>query len=233
MKRSIWAILLLIISISFTLSVGCVNNLEPVTVNEGQKIMVEQTTTEESTKIVATPQIAELTAAITPAAKKMEQKESSKISKIITDNLASISPIFVSYSDDFIIDDYKKLAIDTLALRKEVQKQQNYFGEKLSNSKIVDAATFSSKDKILYQKYIGYLEILNDMIKSTERALALINDDNSELTLNDKIEILSPAIYARERAYSQIDTIFDLCDEYGDGCGREDSIIEQLKKNKF
>lgn len=215
----------------FVLIIGCTETSLPSTSIETEQINkpIEAQPTEEKITITST-ELPATVATIEPAPVSDTQDS---ISKIILQSFIQLDPLFGAYTDDLITNDYEGLAKDSLTLRKEVMRQQKYFGDSLASSKIEGASKFSSKDKILYQKYIGYLDILNGMIKSNELALLLINDKDLELSVMDKLELLNPALNDKERAYDQVETIFDTCEEFGDECGRDDPRVEQLTRRDF
>lgn len=211
--------------------IGCTDTTSPSLSIETEQInkSIEAQPIEEKITIIPT----ELPATVATIEPTPENEARESISKIILQSFIQLDPLFGAYTDDLITNDYEGLAKDSLTLRKEVMRQQKYFGDSLSSSKIEGASKFSSKDKILYQKYIGYLDILNGMIKSNELALLLINDKDLELSVMDKLELLSPALNDKERAYDQVEIIFDTCEEFGDDCGRDDPRIEQLTRRDF
>lgn len=205
------------------LFVGCTNTANP---GVGKS----------DTNVISTPvqtQINTAEPAQSPVNKDVPAKNAGNINDIIHAKLQLLSPLFVNYNDDLIVGDYKKLATDTLALRKEVKAQQDYFGETPSKSLIENINSISSPEKIAYQKQVGYLKTLNDLIVQTEDSLVYVNDDNSELTAKDKLKIFEPVIERREIAYYQVKTLLETCDEYGNSCGSDDEIIQNLKKNPF
>jgi|GEM_PF-6125889 len=152
---------------------------------------------------------------------------------ILKSEMLKLVPLFTAYNDDLIANDYKKLGTDNLALRKEVESQSDYFGDTLSSSEIEGAKDFTASDKILYQKYSGYLKTFKNMVVSTELALTFINDDNSELNAADKLNLIGTALDDRNKLYDQVDTIFDSCKEYEVDCGQNDASVKLLKKKLF
>lgn len=149
---------------------------------------------------------------------------------IVFENLMKIAPLFSDYYDDITINDYQKLASDNLALKKEILSQQDYFGVSQTSTKIEDARSFSSNDKVLFLKYVKYLDIMNKLVSSTNQALKSINDDNSKLTSEEKTLLIREADFNRNDGYNQINAIFDSCEAYENKCGKDDSIIIILKE---
>jgi len=213
------------IIIAAVMITGCTTNSQPTTApTPTAQPIATVSTGNETASASPTPQ---------PTQEEPKSSNSSTIPEILQENMKKLSPFFETYLDSAITDDFKKLATDTMAFRKEVQRQQDYFGDTPGSSEIPGADTLEGTDKILYTKYVGYLVTLNDMITQTQYSLMDINDDNNELTADEKLKYLTPAIDARYRAYDQLDSIFEFCDSNGCDCGENDPTIKLLKKNLF
>ncbi|MGV8108955.1 hypothetical protein [Methanospirillum sp.] len=148
----------------------------------------------------------------------------------VIESIEKISPIYSNLRDDFTTKDYDKMATDALILGKYAEDKLDEIAieEKLPKTELF--GKLSSKDLLIYNKFIRYLLDMKEISNMIKLPLSYIKDDPSQITLRDKLDSFSAVMSKSKEATFHFDELMDTCSDFEVDCGQNLPAKKVLEK---
>ena len=217
---------------------GCTSTTETnpsksIISSQGQNQEASPESNESITQITASPTKSSKTDDVVADEKNnaVDNSEVKKIGPFVVESIREISSLYSNLRDDFVTKDYDKMATDALLLERYTEKriEEISIDEKIPREEIF--GKLSSKDRIIFNKFNGYLLNMQQISDEVKTPLSYIKDDPSLVDVKDKIDKFAAAVRASHDANFKLEELMDACDEYEVDCGQSLSEKKVLEKS--
>lgn len=160
----------------------------------------------------------------------IDQTKAKIVGPHVIESIEKISPIYSNLRDDFTTKDYDKMATDALVLGKYAEEKLDEIAieEKLPKTELF--GKLSSKDLLIYNKFIRYLLDMKDISEKMKLPISYIKDDPSKITLRDKLDAFSAVMSKSKEATFHFDELMDTCSDFDVDCGQNLPAKKVLEK---
>lgn len=222
--KSVICIVFLILLV--VMAVGCTESTSQTV----QSVTKEQISSKEVTNI--TPETTSLPETPIPSVEPDKESDSNLIviSDYIYEKMSELQPIYKSINDGYLTENYDQMSADALKITHLTEDIIDEISTDAGLPKSELLGSLSSKEQIVFNKFIKYVNMLNDYSYYLHIPLGYVKEDPSKISEAEEYLAFQTALEQRKGMQFQAKALFASCEDYGLDCIQNDFDRKDFEK---